>query len=73
MVLRQASGLSQSEIAGNENHHNNNTNDVKNIHVRVSFPSRERITAEADQMAVDAIGANENIPSPHHRSKTTLR
>ena len=31
-------GLPQSEIAGNEKHHNNNTNDVKDIaHVSFSF------------------------------------
>ena len=48
-VPREAPGLSQSEIAGNEEHHNNNTNDVKNIvHVRFSFLSRDRITVEPD-------------------------
>jgi hypothetical protein len=44
-----AVGLSQSKIAGYEKHHNNNTNDVKNIvHVSFSFLSRDRITVEPD-------------------------
>jgi len=37
----RGSGLSQSEIAGNEKHYHYNTNDVKNIvHVSFSFLSR---------------------------------
>jgi hypothetical protein len=43
-VAREAPGLRQSEIAGNEEHHYNNTNDVKNIvHVSFSFLSSDRI------------------------------
>jgi hypothetical protein len=43
-VPRDAPGLRQSEIACNEEHHNDNTNDVKNIvHVSFSFLSRDRI------------------------------
>ena len=45
---REALWLSQSEIAGNEEHHNNNTNDVENVHVSSSFFSRDRITLEPD-------------------------
>jgi hypothetical protein len=41
----KAPGLPQSEIAGNEDHDNNNTNDVKNIvHVSSSFLSSDRMT-----------------------------
>ena len=41
-VPREAPGLSQSEITGNKEHHNNNTDDVKNIaHVSFSFLSRD--------------------------------
>jgi hypothetical protein len=48
-VPREELGLSQSQIAGNEKHHHNNTNDVKNItHVSFSFLSRDRITVEPD-------------------------
>ena len=48
-VPREELGLSQSEIAGNEKHYHNNTNDVKNIaHVSFSFLSRDRITVEPD-------------------------
>jgi hypothetical protein len=43
----KAPGLPQSEIAGNEEHHNNNTNDIENIvHVSFSFLSRDRVTVE---------------------------
>jgi hypothetical protein len=46
---RGAPGLSQSEVAGNEKHHHNNTNDIENIvHVSFSFLSRDRITVEPD-------------------------
>ena len=49
IVPRTAPGLPQSEIACYEKHHNNNTNDVKNIvHVSFSFLSRDRITVEPD-------------------------
>jgi len=37
-------GLPQSEIAGDEEHHHNNTHNVENIvHVSFSFLSRDRI------------------------------
>ena len=43
-VPREAPGLSQSQIAGNEKHYHNNTNYVENIvHVSFSFLSRDRI------------------------------
>jgi hypothetical protein len=46
-VPREAPGLPQSEIAGNEKHYHNNTNYVKNIvHVSFSFLSRDRVTVE---------------------------
>ena len=40
----RGSGLSQSEITGDEEHHHNNTHNVENIvHVSFSFLSRDRI------------------------------
>ena len=43
-VPREAPGLPQSEIAGDENHYHNNTNYVEKIvHVSFSFLSRDRI------------------------------
>jgi hypothetical protein len=40
-VPREAPGLPQSEIAGNEKHHHHKTNYIENIvHVSFSFPSR---------------------------------
>lgn len=64
MVLRQASGLPQSEIASNKEHYHHKTYNVENIvHVSSSFLSRNRIIVEADQCPAGATGANENIPS----------
>jgi len=41
----KAQALPQSEIAGNEDHHHNNANDIKNIvHISSSFLSRDRMT-----------------------------
>jgi hypothetical protein len=43
-VPREAPGLSQPEIAGNEYHYDNNADYVENIiHGSFSFLSRERI------------------------------
>jgi hypothetical protein len=39
----EAPELTKSEITRYEKHHNNNTNDVKNIHVSLSSLSRDRI------------------------------
>jgi hypothetical protein len=59
-VPREELGLSQSEIASNEKHHDNNTNDVKNIaHVSFSFLSRDRITVEPDARNITETEAGE--------------
>jgi hypothetical protein len=55
-------GLPQSEIAGNEKHHNNNTNDVKDIaHVSFSFLSRGWITVKPDVHNIGKRGKREGV------------
>jgi len=55
IVLRDDPGLTQPEIAGNEEHHHHNPNDVKNIvHISFSFLSRYRITVEPDARNITA-------------------
>ena len=55
-------GLPQSEIAGNEKHHRNNTNDVKDIaHVSFSFLSRDWITIEPDVHNITEREAGEKV------------
>lgn len=47
LVFREAPRLYQSEVAGDEKHHHNNADDVKNTaHVSCSFLARDRISAE---------------------------
>lgn len=59
-VPREAPGLSQAEITGNKEHHNNNTDDVKNIaHVSFSFLSRAQITVEPDAHNITNRGRRE--------------
>src|SRR4030095_9450358 len=63
-------GLSQSEIAGNEKHYHNNTNDVKNIaHVSFSFLSRDRITFEPDARNITEREAGERGRLSHRQMK----
>jgi hypothetical protein len=57
-VNRHAPGLSQSEITGNEEHHNNDTHDVKNIvHVSFSFLLRNRTTVDPGAHNITRKGA----------------
>jgi len=62
MLPREAPGLSQSEITGNEKHHNNNTDDVKNIaHVSFSFLSHARVTVEPGAYDITETEAGERV------------
>jgi hypothetical protein len=74
-VPREAPGLPQSEIAGNEKHYHNNTNDVKNIvHVSFSFLSRYRITVEPDARNITEREAGErSLVSPSDEAHWDLK
>jgi hypothetical protein len=60
-----AFGLSQSEIAGNEDHHYNNTNDVENI-IHVSFSFLRVIGSPLRQ-----VNARGPLPAPTRISPAT--
>ena len=59
-ITQATPGLPQSEIAGNKEHHNNNTDDVKNIaHVSFSFLSRDWINVKPDAHNITNRGRRE--------------
>ena len=58
------SGLSQTEISRDEEHHNNNTDNVKYVVHACFFLSFIWLIA-------GATGASENIPNRHRRVQTT--
>jgi hypothetical protein len=72
-------GLPQSEIARYENHHNNKTNDGKNIHVSCSSLLRDRIIFNfqvdlvlGEMTRILQIVAARGLPTSEMKSKSLI-